>query len=109
MLCVVCRQFNAIIGETIDTSWDTCKFCTGKAVELLKEQSNPQQQVNLVPVNLDFDLMIGSLDRKLSEFLYACDDPALDAVNAHTLKHHADDLIGVGTHAKKKLVDRGEV
>lgn len=66
------------------------------------------RQLGLKTVTLDFNQMIGNLDRMLSEFLHACEDPALDQVDAHTLKHHADDLIGVGTHALKKLAERGE-
>jgi hypothetical protein len=42
---------------------------------------------------------IGSLDRDLSEFLYLCEDPEIDEVTAQTLKHHADDMIGVGQKA----------
>lgn len=70
--------------------------------------SPPRLIPGLKSVTVDFNQMIGYLDRMLSEFLHACDDPNLDEVDAHTLKHHADDLIGVGQHAKKKLADRGE-
>ncbi len=93
-----------LTGE-IRTSWDTCEVCTGRAIQSFIEQS---KQPKLQPVNLDFNQMIGGIDRMLSEFLHAVEDPALDEVNAHTLKHHADDLIGVGNHALKKLADRGE-
>lgn len=57
----------------------------------------------------EFDQTIGQLDRVLSEFLglYSAD---LDEADRQTLKHHADDLIGVGRkmHAEldKKLVKR---
>jgi hypothetical protein len=105
MNCVICNERPAIQTGRIETSWDTCILCTGLAIKNLEQQS---KQSKLVPVIIEFDLMIGKLDRGLSEFLHACEDPLLDAVNAHTLKHHADDLIGVGTHALKKLADRGE-
>ena len=51
----------------------------------------------------DIDLMIGRLDRLLSEFLLAAEDPNLDEADRQTIKHHADDLIGVGGAALKKL------
>lgn len=41
-----------------------------------------------------FDNTIGRLDRILSEFLLLY--PPSDEANYQTLKHHADDLIGVG-------------
>lgn len=49
-----------------------------------------------------FDLVIGRLDRCLSEFLalYAED---LDEPDRQTLKHHADDLIGVGQKMREEL------
>lgn len=43
----------------------------------------------------DFDRTIGQLDRVLSEFL-GLYSPDLDEPDRQTLKHHADDLIGVG-------------
>lgn len=49
------------------------------------------------------DLMIGRLDRLLSEFLVAAEDPNLDEADRQTLKHHADDLIGVGNAALRKV------
>lgn len=42
-----------------------------------------------------FDSMIGRLDRLLSEFLIAAKSD-LDDADRQTIKHHADDLIGVG-------------
>lgn len=48
----------------------------------------------------EFDRAIGKLDRALSEFLLL---PPTDEANRQTLKHHADDLIGVGTSMLKKL------
>lgn len=49
-----------------------------------------------------FDVMIGELDRLLSEFLLAAESPA-DEADRQTIKHHADDLIGVGGAALKKI------
>lgn len=70
--------------------------------------SDGVKQLGLKSVTIDFNQMIGNLDRMLSEFLHAVENPDLDQVDAHTLKHHADDLIGVGNHALKKLAERGE-
>jgi hypothetical protein len=53
------------------------------------------------------DFTIGRLDRVLSEFLRACERPNLECVDAMTLRHHADDLIGVGTKALEVLKERG--
>lgn len=50
-----------------------------------------------------FDEMIGRLDRLLSEFMIAAEAPALDQADRQTLKHHADDLIGVGTAVRDKI------
>ena len=50
-----------------------------------------------------FDDMIGRLDRILSEFLVIASDPSLDQADRQTIKHHADDLIGVGRSALKTL------
>lgn len=50
-----------------------------------------------------FDLMIGQLDRLLSEFLVAADERGMDEADRQTIKHHADDLIGVGSAALKRL------
>lgn len=53
----------------------------------------------------DFDRTIGRLDRVLSEFLalYSSD---LDEADRQTLKHHADDLIGVGKKMHSELAKR---
>ncbi len=48
------------------------------------------------------DATIGRLDRLLSEFLVLAESE-LDEADRQTLKHHADDLIGVGNAALKKL------
>lgn len=61
------------------------------------------------PVTLDCNQTIGQLDRDLSEFLHLTEDPDLDEVDAHTLKHHADDLIGVGKKALETLEERAGV
>lgn len=45
-----------------------------------------------------FDRTIGRLDRLLSEFLVAAGGE-LDEADRQTIKHHADDLIGVGKKA----------
>lgn len=50
----------------------------------------------------EFDQTIGKLDRVLSEFL-ALYDANLDEPNRQTLKHHADDLIGVGKKMHSEL------
>lgn len=49
-----------------------------------------------------FDGVIGRLDRCLSEFLDLF-SAELDEPDRQTLKHHADDLIGVGSSMLKKL------
>lgn len=45
-----------------------------------------------------FDSTIGRLDRLLSEFLLLAKTP-LDEADHQTIKHHAEDLIGVGNAA----------
>lgn len=50
----------------------------------------------------EFDLVIGQLDRVLSEFLTLY-SPGLDEADRQTLKHHADDLIGVGKKMHAEL------
>lgn len=57
-------------------------------------------EMNITPQRASFDMTIGRLDRALSEVLALVNDP-LDPVDWQTLKHHADDLIGVGN----KLLD----
>lgn len=51
---------------------------------------------------IEFDVMIGRLDRCLSEFLDSF-SITLDEPDRQTLKHHADDLIGVGNSMLDKL------
>lgn len=48
-----------------------------------------------------FDVTIGELDRVLSEFLLLV---PVDEADRQTIKHHADDLVGVGHAALKQLV-----
>lgn len=43
-----------------------------------------------------FDEAIGQLDRLLSKVKVWSKDETIDEANRQTLKHHADDLIGVG-------------
>lgn len=50
-----------------------------------------------------FDQTIGRLDRLLSEFLLLYKGGAIDPANRKTLKHHADDLIGVGERMHELL------
>ncbi len=54
-----------------------------------------------------FDGVIGRLDRSLSEFLslFTGDN---DSPDEQTLKHHADDLIGVGQKMLKNLAREEE-
>lgn len=56
-----------------------------------------------VPTIRPLDACIGKLDRLLSEFLTHAADPNIDEADRQTLKHHADDLIGVGQAALKRL------
>lgn len=58
------------------------------------------------PVEQALNETIGKLDRVLSEFLILTEG-FLDQADAQTLKHHADDLIGVGSKALKTLKARG--
>jgi hypothetical protein len=58
-------------------------------------------------IYLETNNIIGRLDRILSEFLLLTERNELDEVDAQTLKHHADDLIGVGTKALETLKGRG--
>lgn len=50
----------------------------------------------------EFDSRIGRLDRCLSEFLDLFSE-SIDEPDRQTLKHHADDLIGVGGAMLEKL------
>lgn len=57
----------------------------------------------LTPISQEhLDLTIGRLDHLLSEFLGLYRDD-LDEANRQTLKHHADDLIGVGKKMQEEL------
>lgn len=59
--------------------------------------------VNVNVVVRPIDVMIGRLDRLCSEFLIAAADPTIDEADRQTIKHHADDLIGVGNAALARL------
>lgn len=61
---------------------------------------------NLEPVILHTDAVVGRLDRCLSEILLLAESRMLDTVDAQTLKHHADDLIGVGQRVLSILAKR---
>ncbi len=54
-----------------------------------------------------FDLMIGRLDRILSEMVVCAPKPpaecVLDAANRQTLKHHAEDMILAGAEIMRRL------
>ncbi len=62
----------------------------------------PEESTRLMVKARRFDEMIGRLDRVLSEFLVEADSD-LDQPDTQTLKHHADDLIGVGQKALQLL------
>lgn len=96
--CSVCKDREAL------PDWDTCQLCTGMAVRAFERVSRSPGPFK--PVTLVLNTVIGQLDRDLSEFLHLTEDPELDAVDAHTLKHHADDLIGVGNKALETLAER---
>lgn len=66
----------------------------------LSDYKPPQPQQ--LPQAGEIDLMIGRLDRLLSEFLLAARMPQ-DEPDRQTLKHHAEDLIGVGRAALEAL------
>lgn len=58
------------------------------------------------PSDVTTEGVIGRLDRVLSEFLILCERPDLDEADFQALKHHGDDLIGVGVKAQGILFDR---
>ena len=51
----------------------------------------------------EFNLTIGRLDRVLSEMHSYSKDINLDIQNRQTLKHHAEDMIGLGEKIIKRL------
>lgn len=65
------------------------------------------KRVDFIATMPNTDNTIGRLDRCLSEFLLLTESPLLDTADAQTLKHHADDLIGVGKKALSNLKERG--
>lgn len=70
-------------------------------LDIMKGQIEKLQKIQ--HVNLNTDTVIGNLDKVLSEFLHLTELPGLDEIDAQTLKHHADDLIGVGRKALDTL------
>ena len=50
-----------------------------------------------------FDLMIGRMDRMLSEMIHWSQFEDLDFPDRQTLKHHAEDMIGAATKVLKNL------
>lgn len=88
MICLGCGDF--LVGGEVH------KKC---AKDVADQLATYRLQSDIRPI----DAMIGKLDRLLSEFLAHADDSNLDEADRQTLKHHADDLIGVGNAALKKL------
>lgn len=72
----------------------------------MNQKKKVAEGLPLKPAPLTVDETIGRLDRVLSEFLALAEAPGLDDVDAQTLKHHADDLIGVGQKGLEILADR---
>lgn len=52
---------------------------------------------------------IGNLDRALSELKLLALDARLDEADAQTIKHHAEDCIGLGNRVLQILKERSEV
>lgn len=60
----------------------------------------------LIVDQVEFNCIIGKLDRILSEFMLLTSDENYkirDEANTQTIKHHADDLIGVGNKVLENL------
>jgi len=69
----------------------------------MPDSPNPPVSKDAVAFHrFQFNLAIGSLDRSLSEFL-SLYSSELDHSDRQTLKHHADDLIGVGNKMHELL------
>lgn len=92
------------------SGWDECAEQLAHDAEMealdlvhvgdhVEEIQVPQEH----PIVRALDITIGRLDRQLSEFLLHAADPHLDEADRQTIKHHADDLIGVGQAAYGKL------
>lgn len=79
-----------------------CKRCGGRHFH--NSEGKPRK---LIEAFQDLNVTIGRIDRLLSEFLILTERWNLDTADAQTLKHHVDDLIGVGTKALKTLSERG--
>lgn len=52
-------------------------------------------------------ITIGELDRRLSELKLLALDSRLDQADYQTLKHHAEDCVGLGTRVLEILKERG--
>lgn len=78
-----------------------CGACNGLGTKPDKPSNGLPQR--LLAPHVEINASIGELDRLLSEFLWLTEQDNLDTVDAHTLKHHADDLIGVAQKALETL------
>ena len=54
-----------------------------------------------------FNLVIGTLDRVISEMLHYVETYNLDGPNIQTMKHHAEDMIGSGNKIINIIIDKG--
>lgn len=63
----------------------------------------------LTEMNLRALFAIGLLDRALSELKMLALDPMLDSSDAQTVKHHAEDCVGLGQRVLKILEKRKKV
>lgn len=54
-------------------------------------------------LNMRVAVAIGLLDRMLSELKELALDPALDAADRQTVKHHAEDCVGLGNRVLEIL------
>jgi hypothetical protein len=55
-----------------------------------------------------FDLVIGRLDRDISELMLAAKDPTTDDADWQTLKHHAEDIVAAGERVLTLYRERKE-
>lgn len=62
----------------------------------------PVQPLAPAPLQDNFDMLIGRLDRQLSELIIVS-EMRLDQPNVNTLVHHAEDMIGAGLKILKNL------
>lgn len=102
--CVVVASIDLICTECID---GTCVQCmmrkTADKLERSRTTTVKLNEPQSYPTVRPLDIMIGRLDRLLSEFLIHASDETLDEADIQTIKHHADDLIGVGKAALRRL------